>query len=409
MPSGSDASFLQKLNTQLLAKPEFKTIYKKPRFGNSAFTIAHYALDVTYEVEGFLEKNRDTVPDEHMALLAATKNPFLKEVLDAALNSTKAADSPHPASPAFSDSGSAGSRRSSVIPDPGRQSFVAQSSSASAGSASKRPGAAGKKPTQGSIFKASLITLMDTLSVTNVHYIRCIKPNEQKKPWEFQPQQVLGQLRACGVLETIRISCAGYPTRWIYEEFAERYVLRLPYFIYAHTPNRYYMLVPSSDWQPMIQAMDLRRLCSTILEKTIADPDMYQNGLTKIFFRAGMLAALESLRSDRLNAMVTVVQKNMRRRMAVKKYRELRQATIKIQTWWRGIQAKKLVHSIRREVSAIRLQTGIRRFIQRKYFLDTKRAITLFQSRTYLNTRVIHSFSHLFRRARCTGAAALRA
>src|ERR1700733_3138125 len=117
------------------------------------------------------------------------------------------------------------------------------------------------------------------------------------------------------------------------------------------------MLVPSSEWQPLIQAMDLRRLCSTILEKTIADPDMYQNGLTKIFFRAGMLAALESLRSDRLNAMVTVVQKNMRRCMAVKKYQRLRKATIKVQTWWRGLQAKKLVKSIRREVSAIRLQT----------------------------------------------------
>ncbi|KAG6865880.1 hypothetical protein C0991_010961 [Blastosporella zonata] len=367
LPSGSDTSFLQKLNNQLLAKPEFKTVYKKPRFGNSAFTIAHYALDVTYEVEGFLEKNRDTVPDEHMSLLAATKNPFLKEVLDAALNSTresaKAPDSPHPASPAFSESGSTGSRRSSVIPDPGRQSFVAQSSNA--GTGLKRPGAANKKATQGSIFKASLITLMDTLGVTNVHYIRCIKPNEQKKPWEFQPQQVLGQLRACGVLETIRISCAGYPTRWIYEEFAERY----------------YMLVSSSEWQPMIQAMDLKRLCSTILEKTIADPDMYQNGLTKIFFRAGMLAALESLRSERLNSMVTVVQKNMRRRMAVKNYQNLRRATIKIQTWWRGIMAKRLVRSIRREVSAIRLQTGIRRFMQRKYFVDTRRAVTLLQSR----------------------------
>ena len=145
--------------------------------------------------------------------------------------------------------------------------------------------------------------------------------------------------------------------------------------------DRYYMLVSSSDWQPMIQSMDLRRLCSIILEKTIADPDMYQNGLTKIFFRAGMLAALESLRSDKLNAMVTVVQKNMRRRMAVKKYQELRHATIKIQTWWRGIRARRLVQSIRREVSARRLQTGIRRFIQRKHFLDTKHAITLFQSR----------------------------
>jgi myosin-5 len=221
LPSGSDSSFLQKLNTQLL-KPEFKTVYKKPRFGNSAFTIAHYAVDVTYEVEGFLEKNRDTVPDEHMALLAATKNPFLKEVLDAALNSTKVPESPNPAG--SSDSGSTGSRRSSVIPDPGRQSFVGNTSSTGSATGPKRAGAVAKKPTQGSIFKASLITLMETLSVTNVHYIRCIKPNEKKRPWEFQPQQVLSQLRACGVLETIRISCAGYPTRWTYEEFAERCV-----------------------------------------------------------------------------------------------------------------------------------------------------------------------------------------
>ncbi|KIM48957.1 hypothetical protein M413DRAFT_438132 [Hebeloma cylindrosporum] len=363
MPAGTDASFLQKLNTQILGKNDYKTVFKKPRFGNSAFTIAHYALDVTYEVEGFLEKNRDTVPDEQMGLLAATKNPFLKEVLDAALNSTKSVDGPQPVSPAFSDSGSGGSRRSSLIPDPGRQSFVAQTTHT--GSLAKRPGAANKKPTQGSIFKASLIALMDTLSTTNVHYIRCIKPNELKRPWEFQPQQVLGQLRACGVLETIRISCAGYPTRWTYEEFAERY----------------YMLVPSSDWQPMIQSMDLRRLCSTILAKTIADPDMYQNGLTKIFFRAGMLAALESFRSDRLNAMVTVVQKNVRRILAIKRYKDLRSATIKLQTWWRGILARRFVASIRREVSAIRLQTAIRRFLQRKQFLDVRFGIILFQSR----------------------------
>lgn len=162
------------------------------------------------------------------------------------------------------------------------------------------------------------------------------------------------------------------------------------------------MLVPSSDWQPMIQAMDLRRLCTTILEKTIADPDMYQNGLTKIFFRAGMLAALESLRSERLNTMVTVVQKNMRRRMAVKKYQELRKATIRIQTWWRSTLAKKLVQSIRREVSAIRLQRGIRRFVQRKRFLDTKRAITLFQSRTWISI-LVFTLSHDVLPFRCSG------
>lgn len=88
----------------------------------------------------------------------------------------------------------------------------------------KRPGAVARKPTLGSIFKGSLASLMETIGMTNAHYIRCIKPNEQKRAWEFTPQQVLSQLRACGVLETIRISCAGYPSRWTYDEFALRYV-----------------------------------------------------------------------------------------------------------------------------------------------------------------------------------------
>jgi myosin-5 len=222
LPAGTDGSFLQKLNAQILPKPEFKNVFKKPRFGNTSFIIAHYALDVTYEVEGFLEKNRDTVPDEHMSLLTATKNTFLKEVLETALNSVKATEGGSTPPGPGSDTGSGGSRRSSVIPDPGRQSFVTSSGSSAPSGGAKRGLLAAKKPTQGSIFKASLISLMETLKVTNVHYIRCIKPNDAKKPWEFQPQQVLGQLRACGVLETIRISCAGYPTRWTYEEFAER-------------------------------------------------------------------------------------------------------------------------------------------------------------------------------------------
>lgn len=141
------------------------------------------------------------------------------------------------------------------------------------------------------------------------------------------------------------------------------------------------MLIPSSDWQPMIQSMDLRNLCSTILAKTIADGDMYQNGLTKIFFRAGMLAALESLRSDRLNSMVTVVQKNVRRRLAMKRYKALRAATIRVQTWWRCILATRFVQGIRREVAAIRLQTALRGFLQRKRFLDIRHSVVLFQSR----------------------------
>ena len=186
LPAGADASFASKLHQQL-SKPEHKDIFKKPRFNQNAFTIAHYALDVTYDVDGFIEKNRDTVPDEHLALLQGSSNEFLREVLDAALAAANMAK-PNGDAPA----------------------------------AGKRAGAAARKPTLGSIFKHSLINLMDTINNTNVHYIRCIKPNEAKKAWMLEPQQVLSQLRACGVLETIRISCAGYPSRWTFAEFAER-------------------------------------------------------------------------------------------------------------------------------------------------------------------------------------------
>ena len=131
----------------------------------------------------------------------------------------------------------------------------------------------------------------------------------------------------------------------------------------------------------MIKNLELKPLCARILEKTINDPDKYQPGLTKIFFRAGMLAALESLRSNRLNSLVTIVQKNMRRKMAVKKYQELRTATINIQTWWRGILAHRLVEKVRRDAAAIRLQRGIRRYLQRKRFLTVRTSVVAFQSR----------------------------
>jgi myosin-5 len=187
LPSGADASFANKLHQQL-GKPEFKDVFKKPRFNQNAFTIAHYALDVTYDAEGFIEKNRDTVPDEHLALLQASTNPFLREAVE----------------------------RSS--------SLAVATTSAGPGDSKPGPKRGARKPTLGSIFKHSLISLMDTINHTNVHYIRCIKPNEAKKAWTFEPQQVLSQLRACGVLETIRISCAGYPSRWTFAEFASRYV-----------------------------------------------------------------------------------------------------------------------------------------------------------------------------------------
>ena len=78
-------------------------------------------------------------------------------------------------------------------------------------------------------FRESLSKLMATLNSTVPHYIRCIKPNDRKAAFEFNPQRSIQQLRACGVLETVRISAAGYPSRWRYEEFFNRYCMLLKF------------------------------------------------------------------------------------------------------------------------------------------------------------------------------------
>ena len=75
----------------------------------------------------------------------------------------------------------------------------------------------------GSQFRDSLNELMATLTSTEPHYVRCIKPNDDKAAFTFDDKRAVQQLRACGVLETVRISAAGYPSRWTYGEFFSRY------------------------------------------------------------------------------------------------------------------------------------------------------------------------------------------
>ncbi|KAK4656569.1 Myosin type-2 heavy chain 1 [Podospora pseudocomata] len=322
LPMGSDEQFVTKLHHNYAAdKHKF---YKKPRFGKSSFTVCHYAIDVTYESDGFIEKNRDTVPDEHMAVLRASTNAFLGQVLDAAS--------------AVREKDLAQASSNAVKPAAGRRIGVAVN----------------RKPTLGGIFKSSLIELMTTINSTDVHYIRCIKPNEAKEAWKFEGPMVLSQLRACGVLETVRISCAGYPTRWTYEEFA----------------LRYYMLVPSQQW-----TSEIRQMADAILTKALGankvapGMDKYQMGLTKIFFRAGMLAFLENLRTTRLNDCAILIQKNLKAKYYRKKYLAARGAIVSFQALFRGYRARKEAQELRTIKAAVTIQKNWRGFKQRREFL----------------------------------------
>ncbi len=194
-------------------------------------------------------------------------------------------------------------------------------------------------------FAESLKLLMSTLNSTTPHYVRCIKPNDDKAAFQFDPRRGVQQLRACGVLETVRISAAGYPSRWTYYDF----------FV------RYRVLCHSRD----VRKNDYRTTCENIIANMINDEDKYRFGKTKLFFRAGQVAYMEKLRSERLRDCGIMIQKHVKGWLYRKRYREIQAANMVVQKWVRGFLARRRVRRMRRTAAAITLQKHVRGWLQR--------------------------------------------
>lgn len=72
-------------------------------------------------------------------------------------------------------------------------------------------------------FKNSLIELFDIIKNTRVKYIKCIKPNSNKQPLEFDEALILKQLKSGGVLESIELSKRLFPYIFDFNTFLNRY------------------------------------------------------------------------------------------------------------------------------------------------------------------------------------------
>lgn len=311
LPAGSDESWTHKLY-QTLDKPPTNQVFSKPRFGQTKFIINHYALDVSYDVDGFIEKNRDTVSDGHLEVLKASKNETLLSILETIDRNALAL-----------------AEKQEVQKKSGVRTV-------------------NRKPTLGSIFKQSLIELMSTINSTNVHYIRCIKPNETKEAWKFDNLMVLSQLRACGVLETIRISCAGFPSRWTYNDFA----------------LRYHILTLSEHWTKIFSTEttddDIKQLCKNILDSTVDDKVKYQLGNTKIFFKAGMLAYLEKLRGDKLYSSSVMIQKKIKAIYYRRQYLMIMRSINKFHSLSKGYVIREIIDHEFKTNASILIQSLLR-------------------------------------------------
>lgn len=74
-PKATDLSFLEKCHYN----HALSELYSRPRMNSAEFAIKHYAGQVWYNVEGFLDKNRDTLRPDVVELLISSKisvSPF---------------------------------------------------------------------------------------------------------------------------------------------------------------------------------------------------------------------------------------------------------------------------------------------------------------------------------------------
>merc|ERR1719384_2962159 len=182
-PKATDKTFEDKIKAQHLGKSSNMAKAKSATDPNAHFAIIHYAGIVSYNVTGWLEKNKDPVNDTVVDVLKRGSCELMKTVW---------ADHPGQSAP----------------PDNEKK---------------KKKKGGGK--TVASVYLVQLAELMATLNITEPHFIRCIVPNTHKKPLETETPLIMHQLTCNGVLEGIRVCMLGFPNRMLYKDYKARYMV----------------------------------------------------------------------------------------------------------------------------------------------------------------------------------------
>merc|ERR1712038_1150781 len=237
-----------------MAKPQSKTDK------NAHFAIIHYAGTVSYNVTGWLEKNKDPVNDTVVDVLKRASNELLTVLWQ---------DHPGQSAPPEEAGG-------------------------------KKKKKKGGAKTVSSVYLVQLAELMGTLHSTEPHFIRCIVPNTHKKPLEVEPPLIVHQLTCNGVLEGIRICMRGFPNRMLYPDYKARY-----------------QILGAAE---IASASDNKTGVYALMDKISFDRERYRLGHTKVFFRAGALALLEEYRDDIVMKLVRWFQGEAYGKMARKRY-----------------------------------------------------------------------------------------
>ncbi|KAM4706262.1 unconventional myosin-X isoform 2-T2 [Rhinophrynus dorsalis] len=302
-PRATDSTLLEKLHNQHAHNP----FYVKPRVAVHNFGVKHYAGEVSYDVRGTLEKNRDTFRDDLLNLLRESRLDFIYDLFEHVLSRNN------------QDTLKSGSKH--------------------------------RKPTVSLQFKDSLHSLMATLSTSNPFFVRCIKPNIHKMPDQFDQTVVLNQLRYSGMLETVRIRRAGFPVRRPFHDFYFRYkVLMRNLSLPDDVKGKCQMLLhlhdtTNSEWQLGKTKVFLRESLEHKLEKQ-REVEVYKAAL---IIQSHIMGFVARKQYRKILHCVVIIQKNYRAFLWRTKFLRLKKAAVTFQRQLRGQIARRLYRQLREQ------------------------------------------------------------
>ncbi|XP_031508315.1 myosin-IIIa isoform X3 [Papio anubis] len=337
-PKATDQTLVEKFEGNLKSQ-----YFWRPKRLELSFGIHHYAGKVLYNASGFLAKNRDTLPTDIVLLLRSSDNSVIRQLVNHPL--TKTGNLPH-------------SKTQNVINYQMRTSEkLINLAKGDTGEATRhaRETTNMKTQTVASYFRYSLMDLLSKMVVGQPHFVRCIKPNNERQARKYDKEKVLLQLRYTGILETARIRRLGFSHRILFTNFIKRY---------------HVLCYKSSEQPPMSPDT-----CATILEK--AGLDNWALGKTKVFLKYYHVEQLNLMRKEAIDKLI-LIQACVRAFLCSRRYQKIqekrKESAIIIQSAARG----HLVRKQRKEIVNVKntavttIQTSDQEFDYQKNFENTR-------------------------------------
>nr|XP_028569738.1 unconventional myosin-If [Podarcis muralis] len=301
---GADQTLLQKLQSAVGNHEHFNG-------SNMGFIIHHYAGKVSYDVSGFCERNRDVLFTDLIELMQSSEFGFIRGLFPEKLDADKK----------------------------------------------------GRPTTAGSKIKRQANDLVNTLMKCTPHYIRCIKPNETKRPRDWEESRVKHQVEYLGLKENIRVRRAGFAYRRLFHKFLQRYAILTP-----------------ETW-PRWQG-DERQGVQHLLRSVNMDADQYQMGRSKVFVKnPESLFLLEEMRERKFDGYARVIQKAWRRHIAIRKYEQMREEASHILYNFKERRRNSINRNFVGDYLGMEDKPELRQFLARRERVDFADSVTKYDRR----------------------------